>query len=172
MLALSCKSPVIQVLASMPRYLGLCTLAARPHLGCRYLAVQDVASPPRYIDSGTVAVRQPLGCNYHVVQEFPPPGYLDTLAASNREGELYVCDTGNHRIQVHSTRDGTFLRSFGGKGDAPGQFRKPAAIAVLDPKTSSGGGASSSRSRSSGRRTRSSARSASRWTGSARWARR
>ena len=71
------------------------------------------------------------------------------LAASNREGELYVCDTGNHRIQVHSTRDGTFLRSFGGKGDAPGQFRKPAAIAVLDPKTSSGGGASSSSSSSS-----------------------
>ena len=71
------------------------------------------------------------------------------LAASNREGELYVCDTGNHRIQVHSTRDGTFLRSFGGKGDAPGQFRKPAAIAVLDPKTSSGGGGASSSSSSS-----------------------
>ena len=47
-------------------------------------------------------------------------------------GELYCCDSGNHRIQVLKTADGSFVREFGGKGDAPGLFRKPAAIVVLD----------------------------------------
>ena len=43
---------------------------------------------------------------------------------------LFACDTGNHRVQVF-TAAGTLVRAFGRKGDAPGEFNKPAAIAIL-----------------------------------------
>ena len=38
--------------------------------------------------------------------------------------ELLLCDTWNHRIQVFDN-DGSFLRSFGSKGSAEGQYDQP-----------------------------------------------
>ena len=49
--------------------------------------------------------------------------------AISRQGELFVTDTGNKRVQVFSL-DGTFLRVFGGDGSQPGQFREQVGIAV------------------------------------------
>ena len=47
----------------------------------------------------------------------------------NEDDEIAVTDFGNHRIQVFSS-DGTYLRSFGRKGDKrQGQFNFPAGIA-------------------------------------------
>ena len=46
-------------------------------------------------------------------------------------GELYACDVRNHRIQCFEQSTGSFLRSFGRKGDRPGEFRRPTAIAAL-----------------------------------------
>jgi sugar lactone lactonase YvrE len=43
--------------------------------------------------------------------------------------EIYVVDTGNERVQVFAL-DGTFLRSWGGKGTEPSQFIEPVGIAV------------------------------------------
>ena len=45
------------------------------------------------------------------------------------EETLYVVDTYNHRICVH-TPDGTFLRAFGVRGHGRGQFYFPAAASM------------------------------------------
>ena len=48
--------------------------------------------------------------------------------AVNEHDEIAVTDCGNHRIQVFSS-DGTYLRSFGTKGDKQGEFHFPTGIA-------------------------------------------
>ena len=47
------------------------------------------------------------------------------------DGEVYVTDTGNKRIQVFDP-DGHFMRMFGGDGAEPGKFHEPVGVAV-DP---------------------------------------
>ena len=47
----------------------------------------------------------------------------------NRQGEVYVADSWNSRVQVF-TREGQFLRKFGGLAMPGGQFNTPAAIAA------------------------------------------
>ena len=46
----------------------------------------------------------------------------------NERNEIAVTEVGNHRIQVFSS-DGTYLRSFGKKGDKQGELNWPAGIA-------------------------------------------
>ncbi len=46
------------------------------------------------------------------------------------DGLVYVSDTGNKRIQVFDP-DGTFVRTFGAEGSAPGQFNEPVGLAFL-----------------------------------------
>jgi uncharacterized protein (TIGR03663 family) len=46
-----------------------------------------------------------------------------------QEGRLLVMDTGNERIQVFDQQGG-FVRSLGGEGRGPGQFREPVGLAV------------------------------------------
>ena len=48
--------------------------------------------------------------------------------AVNDRDEIAVTDTGNHRFKVFSS-DGTYLRSFGTKGDKQGEFDFPTGIA-------------------------------------------
>ncbi len=45
------------------------------------------------------------------------------------DGAVYVADTGNHRIQVFDA-NGTFLRTWGSMGNAPGQFNEPWGIGI------------------------------------------
>ncbi|MFP4343650.1 MAG: flippase activity-associated protein Agl23 [Anaerolineales bacterium] len=45
------------------------------------------------------------------------------------EGEVYVTDTGNKRVQVFDTQ-GNFLREFGGSGKGPGKLDEPVGVAV------------------------------------------
>jgi predicted membrane-bound mannosyltransferase/DNA-binding beta-propeller fold protein YncE len=47
------------------------------------------------------------------------------------DGEIYVADSGNNRIQVFAA-DGAFLREFGSAGAGPGQFNEPWGLAVDD----------------------------------------
>lgn len=45
------------------------------------------------------------------------------------DGQVYVSDSDNHRVQVFSA-DGTFVRKFGNDGTARGQFRLPFDLSV------------------------------------------
>ncbi|HLZ26402.1 MAG TPA: flippase activity-associated protein Agl23 [Chloroflexota bacterium] len=49
--------------------------------------------------------------------------------AISPDGDVYVTDTGNKRIQVFGL-DGTFKRMFGGDGGAPGQFKEEVGVAL------------------------------------------
>lgn len=49
--------------------------------------------------------------------------------AIDAEGNLYVTDTGNKRVQKFSP-DGEFLGQWGGFGTSPGQFNEPVGIAI------------------------------------------
>ena len=48
--------------------------------------------------------------------------------AVNEQDEIAVSDVGNHKIHLFKS-DGTHIKSFGGKGTQPGEFKRPAGIA-------------------------------------------
>jgi DNA-binding beta-propeller fold protein YncE len=52
-----------------------------------------------------------------------------TNVAVDKDGNLYVSDTFNDRIQVFDA-DGNFIRTFGKNGDAPGEFARPKGVAI------------------------------------------
>ncbi len=47
----------------------------------------------------------------------------------DKEGNLYVVDTGNFRIQIFN-KEGKYLKAFGRIGDTPGSFARPKGIAL------------------------------------------
>jgi DNA-binding beta-propeller fold protein YncE len=52
-----------------------------------------------------------------------------TNVALDRQGNIYVADTMNYRVQIFDP-SGKFMRAFGAQGDRPGQFIRPKGIAV------------------------------------------
>ena len=54
-----------------------------------------------------------------------------TSVAVDRDGNVYVADFHNHRIQKF-TSDGAFLTAFGQPGSAPGHFNFPIAVAIAE----------------------------------------
>jgi hypothetical protein len=54
-----------------------------------------------------------------------------SMIAANEDGEVFVCDPGNTRVQVFD-QDGNFLRKWGNQGSLPNEFSpaNPLAIAV------------------------------------------
>ena len=50
-------------------------------------------------------------------------------AAVNERDEIVITDSCNNRVQVFSS-DGTYLRSFGSKGNKEGEFNSPKGIAI------------------------------------------
>lgn len=61
-----------------------------------------------------------------------PGSFLDPEGICvDQNGNIYVADSGNHRIQVMS-RSGQFLRSFGSLGTDNGTFRRPMGVTVDD----------------------------------------
>ncbi len=100
-------------------------------------------------DDGTVYVADTWN---HRVQSFSPTGqFLNSFGefanvqhdaqaqpgtfwgprdiAIDAEGNLYISDTGNKRIQKFSS-DGQFLQAFGGGGVIPGAFEEPVGIDI------------------------------------------
>lgn len=51
------------------------------------------------------------------------------LAVDNRNGDFYVVDAGNNRVQRFSS-EGGYLSEFGGMGSAPSQFNRPTGVVV------------------------------------------
>src|SRR5271157_1709430 len=54
---------------------------------------------------------------------------LPTNVAVDKEGDVYVTDTLNNRVEIFDA-DGNFIRTFGKNGDGPGQFARPKGIAI------------------------------------------
>ena len=52
-----------------------------------------------------------------------------TNVAVDKDGNLFVTDTLNDRVEVFDA-EGVFVRTFGKNGDGPGQFARPKGIAV------------------------------------------
>lgn len=52
-----------------------------------------------------------------------------TNVALDADGNLYVSDTWNNRVEIFDA-DGSFIRAFGKAGDGPGYFARPKGIAV------------------------------------------
>ena len=64
-----------------------------------------------------------------VGQEGTQPGeFKDLSMIKIINGKLYVCDRGNHRVQILNT-ESEYVNSFGCHGDGIGQFKKPSDIA-------------------------------------------
>ena len=63
--------------------------------------------------------------------ELTEPGEFAKPAgvAVDREGNLYVADTWNNRIQIFDA-DGKLISTFGQEGDGPGYFGRPKGVAV------------------------------------------
>jgi sugar lactone lactonase YvrE len=57
--------------------------------------------------------------------------YMPSVMAVDGAGDLYVLDTGNHRVQKLGP-DGTFKASYGRQGQGPGEFYYPSWLAVDD----------------------------------------
>jgi sugar lactone lactonase YvrE len=55
--------------------------------------------------------------------------YMPSTIAVDSAGNLYVLDTGNHRVQKFGA-DGKYLATFGRQGQGPGEFYYPAWLAV------------------------------------------
>ncbi len=66
----------------------------------------------------------------------PFNGWFATVTSIDvdRERNVFVADFYNDRIQKFAA-DGTFLTSFGEKGNGDGRFRHPIAVAVADDGT-------------------------------------
>jgi len=52
-----------------------------------------------------------------------------TNVAVDQDGNLYVSDTLNNRVEIFDA-DGKFIRTFGKNGDGPGDFERPKGIAI------------------------------------------
>jgi sugar lactone lactonase YvrE len=90
--------------------------------GVDQIAVFDADPPYKYIRSiGTRSGKHDLTAP----GDFSQP----TNVAVDADGNLFVADTWNNRIQVFDA-DGKFIRAFGKAGDSPGYFARPKGIAV------------------------------------------
>src|SRR4051794_19970030 len=49
--------------------------------------------------------------------------------AADTDGNLYVADAGTHKV-LKLAPDGSLLATWGGRGTGPGQFERPAAVAL------------------------------------------
>lgn len=55
--------------------------------------------------------------------------YMPSDIAFDSQGNIYVLDSGNHRIQKFSP-DGQFIASIGNKGQGPGEFQFPVSLDI------------------------------------------
>lgn len=56
--------------------------------------------------------------------------YRPSDVGVDADGRMYVLDAGNHRVQAFS-REGNFVRSFGKRGQGPGEFTSGARLEVV-----------------------------------------
>jgi len=97
----------------------------------RLLYVSDVNLDQVFVfDADTFKLLRKIGTTGHN-HELTTPGDLakPTGVAVDRDGNLYVCDTLNDRIEVFDA-DGVFIRAWGKNGDGPGYFARPKGVTI------------------------------------------
>jgi sugar lactone lactonase YvrE len=97
----------------------------------RLLYVADVELDQVLVyDADTLKLLRKIGTTGHK-HELTTPGDFakPTGLAVDKDGNLYVADTLNDRIEVFDA-DGQFIRTFGKNGDGPGYFGRPKGVAI------------------------------------------
>jgi DNA-binding beta-propeller fold protein YncE len=97
----------------------------------RLLYVSDVKLDQVLVyDADTLKLKRKIGTTGHN-HELTTPGEFakPTGLAVDQEGNLYVCDTLNDRIEIFDA-DGKFIGTFGKAGDGPGYFARPKGVAI------------------------------------------
>lgn len=97
----------------------------------RFLYVADIALDQVLVyDADTYKLLRKIGTTGHN-HELTSPGDFSKPAgvAVDAEGNLYVADTMNNRIEIFDA-DGQFVSTFGKSGDGPGYFSRPKGVAI------------------------------------------
>ena len=97
----------------------------------RLLYVSDVNLDQVLVyDADTLKLKRKIGTTGHK-HELTTPGDFakPTGVAVDKDGNLYVADTLNNRIEVFDA-DGAFIRTWGKNGDGPGYFARPKGVAI------------------------------------------
>jgi sugar lactone lactonase YvrE len=97
----------------------------------RLLYVADVALDQVLVyDADSFKLLREIGTAGHN-HELTTPGDIakPTGVAVDQDGNLYVCDTLNNRIEIFDA-DGKFISTFGKAGDGPGYFARPKGVAI------------------------------------------
>ncbi|MGD1076868.1 MAG: SMP-30/gluconolactonase/LRE family protein [Candidatus Sulfotelmatobacter sp.] len=97
----------------------------------RLLYVADVALDQILVyDADSFKLLRKIGTTGHN-HELTTPGDFakPTGVTVDADGNLYVCDTMNNRIEIFDA-DGKFVSTFGKAGDGPGYFARPKGVAI------------------------------------------
>lgn len=97
----------------------------------RLLYVADIELDQILVyDADTLKLLRKMGTTGHK-HELTSPGDFSkpTSVAVDAEGNLYVADTYNNRIEIFDA-DGQFVSTFGKNGDGPGYFSRPKGVAI------------------------------------------
>jgi DNA-binding beta-propeller fold protein YncE len=97
----------------------------------RLLYVSDVALDQVLVfDADSFKLLRKIGTTGRN-HELTTPGDFakPTGVAVDQDGNLYVCDTLNNRIEIFDA-DGKFVSTFGKAGDGPGYFARPKGVAI------------------------------------------
>jgi sugar lactone lactonase YvrE len=99
--------------------------------GNRLLYVSDVKLDQVLVyDADSLKLKRKIGTTGHD-HELTSPGDFARPSglAVDKDGNLYVADTLNNRIEIFDA-DGQFMRTFGKAGDGPGYFSRPKGVAI------------------------------------------
>jgi sugar lactone lactonase YvrE len=97
----------------------------------RLLYVSDIELDQVLVyDADSLKLLRKIGTTGHH-HELTGPGDFARPSglAVDQEGNLYVCDTLNDRIEIFDA-DGKFISTFGKNGDGPGYFSRPKGVAI------------------------------------------
>ena len=97
----------------------------------RLLYVSDVELDQVLVyDADSLKLNRKMGTTGHK-HELTTPGDFARPAglAVDQDGNLYVADTLNNRIEIFDA-DGKFISTFGKAGDGPGYFARPKGVAI------------------------------------------